>query len=89
MSPTTDRGLRWSPLWINRRRSGITRTGHDAVAVSGYDLTAIQVRRPSDLLNPGDKFPSITLPIIGGETINLPGDLAGSWAYIAFYRGHW
>jgi hypothetical protein len=26
---------------------------------------------------------------VGGGKISLPGDLAGSWGVVLFYRGHW
>lgn len=40
-------------------------------------------------LDTGDKFPDIELKKLGGGTISLPGDLAGSWGVILFYRGYW
>jgi peroxiredoxin len=36
-----------------------------------------------------DKFPDIELSLVGGETISLPKDIEGSWAYVLFYRGGW
>jgi hypothetical protein len=41
------------------------------------------------MLVPDDQFPDIELSIAGGGTISLPGDVAGNWAYILFYRGGW
>jgi hypothetical protein len=41
------------------------------------------------MLSPGDKFPELSLSLLRNDQINLPADLAGGWAYIAFYRGHW
>lgn len=40
------------------------------------------------LLN-GTIFPAIELPRLGGGTLNLPGELAGSYGVILIYRGHW
>lgn len=47
-------------------------------------------------LNNGDTFPdfSATFPdfsasLVGGGTLNLPADLAGSWSVVLFYRGDW
>ena len=40
-------------------------------------------------LNNGDPFPSLSAPLVGGGTLALPGDLAGSWSVVLFYRGHW
>lgn len=41
------------------------------------------------LLNPGDRFPELTVTESGGGTIELPGDLAGSFGVVLFYRGSW
>jgi peroxiredoxin len=40
-------------------------------------------------LNPGDRFPSLTVPLTGGGTLVLPEDLAGSFGVVLFYRGSW
>lgn len=37
----------------------------------------------------GSVFPALQLPAVGGGTLRLPDDLAGSWAAILTYRGHW
>lgn len=34
-------------------------------------------------------FPSLTLPKVGGGTLDLPGDLAGSHGVVLVYRGSW
>ena len=41
------------------------------------------------MLLPGDKFPRITLALVGGGELTLPDDASDSWAYIMFYRGGW
>lgn len=41
------------------------------------------------MLLPGNRFPDISLPVSATEAIALPRDVAGSWAYILFYRGGW
>lgn len=41
------------------------------------------------LLNPGDRFPNLTVALPGGETVNLPDALAGHFGVILFYRGSW
>ena len=41
------------------------------------------------MLVPGDKYPSMTLSLVGGGTVTLPDDVIESWAYIMFYRGGW
>jgi peroxiredoxin len=40
-------------------------------------------------LEPGDSFPEMSLNLVGGGTIDLPGDLKSNYAVILFYRGHW
>ncbi len=40
-------------------------------------------------LNNGDRFPDLTARLVGGGTLPLPGDLAGSWGVVLFNRGHW
>ena len=42
-----------------------------------------------EMLMPGDAFPRIELNVVGGDGLVLPDALAGSWAYIMVYRGHW
>lgn len=41
------------------------------------------------MLLPGNPFPEITLSLVGGDEIAIPSDMAGSWAYLLFYRGGW
>src|ERR1700757_1980696 len=41
------------------------------------------------LLQPGDSFPMLTMRLAGGGTFELPGDLAGSFGVVLFYRGAW
>jgi peroxiredoxin len=43
----------------------------------------------SALLRPGDQFPPLTASRPGGGTLRLPGDLAGHFGVILFYRGSW
>jgi len=40
-------------------------------------------------LGPGDAFPAMSLNLVGGGSINLPGDLDGRFNIVLFYRGHW
>ena len=44
---------------------------------------------PGTRLGNGDVFPSLQLAAVGGATISLPGDLAGSFGVVLFYRGSW
>lgn len=41
------------------------------------------------LLKPGDKFPDITLTLPGGDTLEVPADLADNFAVVLFNRGSW
>ena len=34
-------------------------------------------------------FPTIELSRLGGGTLSLPGELAGSYGVVLIYRGHW
>jgi peroxiredoxin len=42
----------------------------------------------SRLVN-GERFPSLVVPAVGGGTISLPEDLAGSFGVVLIYRGSW
>jgi peroxiredoxin len=41
------------------------------------------------LLHPGDAFPSLTLSLPGGETLELPAAFAGEYAVVLLFRGSW
>lgn len=41
------------------------------------------------VLHNGDAFPDLTIDIVGGGTISLPGDLTGSFGVVLIYRGSW
>ena len=41
------------------------------------------------LLHPGDRFPTLTVALAGGETLILPDALAGGFGVVLFYRGAW
>lgn len=41
------------------------------------------------LLNPGDRFPDLTVTEAGGDTVELPSALAGGFGVVLFYRGSW
>jgi peroxiredoxin len=43
----------------------------------------------SQHLQNGQSFPQLEIPAMGGGILALPGDLAGSYAAILIYRGHW
>jgi peroxiredoxin len=41
------------------------------------------------LLRSGDRFPDLTVALPGGDTLDLPGALAGDFAVVLFFRGSW
>jgi peroxiredoxin len=41
------------------------------------------------LLDPGDRFPALTVALPGGGTWRLPDDLAGHFGVVLCYRGSW
>ncbi len=41
------------------------------------------------LLHPGDRFPTLTVALFGGETLSLPDAMAGGFGVVLFYRGAW
>src|SRR4051812_19207027 len=40
-------------------------------------------------LKNGEAFPSLTTQTVGGGTMTLPSDLAGSFGVVLLYRGSW
>ena len=40
-------------------------------------------------LQQGDRFPSLTLKLVTGETVRIPDEMTGRYAALLFYRGHW
>ena len=42
----------------------------------------------AEKLNSGDAFPAMTIPLVGGGSIQLPGSDA-KYHVALFYRGHW
>ena len=43
----------------------------------------------SSRLQNGDFFPDLVVNVVGGLTLSIPRDLAGSYAVVLFYRGSW
>jgi peroxiredoxin len=41
------------------------------------------------LLHPGDRFPTLNVPLTGGEILFLPDALSGGFGVVLFYRGAW
>jgi peroxiredoxin len=40
-------------------------------------------------LEPGDRFPTLTVQPVGGAAFDLPDALAGAYGVVLFYRGSW
>lgn len=51
-------------------------------------MSVVDGRQDVRLRN-GQTFPHLETPAVGGGTISLPGDLAGSFGVVLFYRGSW
>jgi hypothetical protein len=43
----------------------------------------------AEKLGSGSDFPALTLNLVGGGTLGLPGGLDTNYKVILFYRGHW
>ncbi|GAA0928099.1 peroxiredoxin family protein [Pseudonocardia zijingensis] len=41
------------------------------------------------LLQPGDEFPALSVPLADGDALQLPDALAGRYGVVLFYRGSW
>ena len=41
------------------------------------------------LLNPGDRFPRLTISTTDDETLTIPDAFAGDFGVVLFYRGSW
>jgi peroxiredoxin len=41
------------------------------------------------LLKPGDKSPTLSVELTGGETLQVPDGLTGRYGVVLFYRGSW
>ena len=41
------------------------------------------------VLRPGDRFPTLSVPLSGGDTLVLPDALTGGFGVVLFYRGAW
>lgn len=40
-------------------------------------------------LTPGDPFPQLSVSLVDGRTLALPGDLEGEYSILLFYRAWW
>ncbi len=40
-------------------------------------------------LDAGDRFPTMTMTLIGGQSLSLPDDLTHDYTVLLIYRGKW
>lgn len=43
----------------------------------------------ADKLRAGDRLPEVTLNLVGGGALSLPGSLDTDFGVLLLYRGHW
>ena len=43
----------------------------------------------ADKLQQGDRFPALSLNLVGGGTLEFPGQTQSRYVALLFYRGHW
>ena len=43
----------------------------------------------AEKLQQGDRFPQLTLKLVGGGTISIPNEAPSRYTAVLFYRGHW
>ena len=43
----------------------------------------------AEKLNAGDAFPDVTVNLVGGGTVVVPGGIDANYLVVLFYRGHW
>src|SRR5258707_10305411 len=58
-------------------------------AVSAVRYSGAKNKGADVQLSNGEHFPTITASRVGGSEMSIPEDLAGRWAVLLFYRGHW
>ena len=64
----------------------------DSWFVAGSNPNLVEVkgrRRMAEKLNTGDMFPSMTVNLVDGGTLDLPGGIESKYKVLLFYRGHW
>jgi hypothetical protein len=43
----------------------------------------------ADKLDTGAAFPNMTIPLVGGGSMELPNGMDAKYRMALFYRGHW
>ena len=43
----------------------------------------------AEKLQQGDRFPSVSLQLVEGGSLEIPSEVTSRYAVVLFYRGHW
>ena len=43
----------------------------------------------AEKLDAGDSFPAMTVKLVDGRALELPGGIDAKYRIVLFYRGHW
>jgi hypothetical protein len=43
----------------------------------------------AEKLNTGDAFPSLSIDVVDGGALDIPGGIDAKYRVVLFYRGHW
>jgi len=71
--------VRYPPASVDSRLSTAPSLGD---GIDGKETMA-------DKLNTGDMFPGMTINMVDGTKLDLPGGIEAKYRVILFYRGHW
>lgn len=66
-----------------------TRAIRIAFCARPWPLSRQKENSMSKKLGIGDTFPNLTISLVTGGTIDLPGGMGPQYGVILFYRGHW
>ena len=74
--------------WIEHRSSEPRVVGSKYQYQAGYTIVILGGDM-GQKLQQGDRFPSLTLKLVGGETVTIPDQMSSRYVALLFYRGHW
>ena len=69
-----------------RARKAVVR--HPLASVDSL-LSTWRKETMAEKLNTGDMFPGMTIDLVDGTKLDLPGGIEAKYRVILFYRGHW
>ena len=81
--------LSLSPRHSGLRRNDEAKARAFVLAQSGVIHVTRKGGKMANKLQQGDRFPTLDLKLVSGETIRLPNEMPGRYAALLFYRGHW